>query len=69
MEEFLNDIRHIEKKWQKKWQEDQIFVGHLDKTRKKWFLTVPYPYATGPLHLGHCRTYNLGDIFARYKRQ
>ncbi len=66
---FLDDIREIEKKWQKKWQEDQVFVNKIDSPYPKWFITVPYPYASGPLHIGHCRTYNIGDIFARYKRQ
>ncbi|MHA1198936.1 MAG: leucine--tRNA ligase [Candidatus Heimdallarchaeaceae archaeon] len=66
---FLDEIRKIEEKWQKKWKEDQVFVGKIDDTIPKWFLTVPYPYASGPLHIGHCRTYNIGDIFARYKRQ
>ena len=66
---FLDEIREIEKKWQKKWQDDQIFVGNVDSSRPKWFLTVSYPYATAPFHIGHGRTYGLGDIFARYKRQ
>ncbi len=66
---FLDEIRKIEKKWQKKWQEDQIFVGKIDHSRPKWFITVPYPYASGAFHLGHARTYNLGDIYARFKRQ
>ena len=66
---FLEVIREIEKKWQRKWQEDNIFVGVIDKNKPKWFLTVSYPYATAPLHIGHSRTYGLGDIFARYKRQ
>ena len=66
---FLDEIRKIEKKWQKKWQEDQIFVGKIDHSRPKWFITVPYPYASGAFHLGHARTYNLGDVVARFKRQ
>ena len=66
---FLVELRDIEKKWQKKWKDEEIFIGKIDETKPKWFITVPYPYATGPLHIGHCRTYNLGDIYARYKRQ
>ncbi len=66
---FLDEIRQIEKKWQKKWQKDQIFVGKIDHSRPKWFVTLPYPYAQGPFHLGHARTYNLGDVFTRFKRQ
>ncbi|MEM2025654.1 MAG: class I tRNA ligase family protein, partial [Desulfurococcaceae archaeon] len=34
----------------------------------KYFITVPYPYANGPLHIGHGRTYTIGDVIARYKR-
>jgi len=69
MVSFLDEIRKIEKKWQKKWQKDEIFVANVDSSRSKWFLTVSYPYATSPLHVGHARTYGLGDIFARFKRQ
>ena len=68
-DDFLTELRSIEKKWQEKWKDAEIFMGRIDRTRPKWFITVPYPYATGPLHIGHCRTYNLGDIFSRYKRQ
>ncbi len=68
-DEFLVELRKIEKKWQKKWKDEEIFIAKIDETKPKWFITVPYPYATGPLHIGHCRTYNLGDIFSRYKRQ
>ncbi|MFW9852425.1 MAG: leucine--tRNA ligase [Candidatus Thorarchaeota archaeon] len=69
MTTFLDEIREIERKWQKKWQGDQIFVGNVDNSRPKWFLTVSYPYVQAPFHIGHSRTYGLGDIFARYKRQ
>ncbi|UYP44835.1 Leucine--tRNA ligase [Candidatus Lokiarchaeum ossiferum] len=69
MENYLEQFRAIEQKWQSRWQKDAVFNGKIDKTKPKWFITVPYPYTSGPLHIGHCRTYNLGDIFARYKRQ
>ncbi len=35
---------------------------------RKFLLTVPYPYANGALHIGHGRTYTIGDIMARYLR-
>lgn len=68
-ETFLDELHKIESKWQKKWQTEKIFEGKADENEEKWYLTIPYPYASGPLHIGHCRTYNLGDLFARYKRK
>ncbi|MEM1988240.1 MAG: leucine--tRNA ligase [Candidatus Woesearchaeota archaeon] len=58
----------IEKKWQKKWQEDKIFYANPDSSKKKYFLTSPYPYVNGLLHLGHAVTALHPDTIARYKR-
>ena len=69
MKDFLKQLRAIEIKWQKRWQDAKIFEPTIKDEKPKWFLTLPYPYASGPLHIGHCRTYNIGDIYARYKRQ
>ena len=57
----------IEKKWQKKWNESQIFQAEPDK-REKFFITIPYPYLNGNLHAGHTRTFTIGDVVARHKR-
>lgn len=67
-EEFLKELREIEKKWQKKWEEVKIFEANVDENKQKYYITVPYPYTSGPLHIGHGRTYTMGDIFARYMR-
>ncbi|MHA2073272.1 MAG: leucine--tRNA ligase [Candidatus Hodarchaeales archaeon] len=69
IEEFFDLTRSIERKWQKRWKKDDIFEGKVDKNKQKYFVTVPYPYASGPLHVGHARTYTLGDLFCRLKRQ
>ena len=58
----------IERKWQRKWYEDRIFEPKVDDSRKKFFLTVPYPYMSGSSHIGHGRTFTTGDIIARFKR-
>ncbi|MBU3958222.1 MAG: leucine--tRNA ligase, partial [Nanoarchaeota archaeon] len=55
-------------KWQKKWEEAKAFEAEPDGKRKKFFITVPYPYVSGPLHIGHGRSFTCGDIFARFKR-
>ncbi len=62
------DFAAIERKWQRKWQEDKIFEPKVEMQQKKFFLTVPYPYMSGSLHIGHGRTFTTGDIIARFKR-
>ena len=58
----------VERKWQKKWLEAGIFEPEPDSGRKKFFITVPWPYTNSSLHVGHGRTYTTADIIARYKR-
>ena len=65
---FLETLRAIETKWQKKWEEAKIFEADPDPSKEKFFLTVPYPYTSGALHIGHGRTYTIGDLIARFKR-
>ena len=60
-------FREIEEKWQKAWEEAGIFQADPDE-RPKFFITIPYPYLNGNLHVGHCRTFTIGDAIARYKR-
>ena len=55
-----------ESKWQKIWEEKGVFSPK--KGGKKFFITVPYPYTSGALHIGHGRTFTTGDIIARFKR-
>ena len=62
------NFSQIEKKWQKKWEQKKIFEPKLDKTKPKFFLTTPYPYISGSLHLGHGRAVVESDIYSRYKR-
>jgi leucyl-tRNA synthetase len=66
--EFLEWLRSIEAKWQARWRENRIFEANPEPGKPKYFITVPYPYSNAPLHIGHGRTYTIGDIVARYKR-
>ncbi len=61
------NFREIEEKWQRAWEEARIFEADPDE-RKKFFITIPYPYLNGNLHAGHTRTFTIGDAFARYMR-
>lgn len=67
-ENFKMTLRRIEKKWQEKWRKQEVFDAKPEPNKRKYFITVPYPYASGPLHIGHGRTYTTGDVIARYKR-
>jgi len=60
--------RQLEKKWQGKWEEAKIFEANPDPDKKKIFITSPYPYASGTMHIGNGRSFVNGDIFARYYR-
>ena len=60
--------RDIELKWQKIWQEKEIFKPKVDNTKEKFFITVAYPYANSAMHIGHGRTFTMADILARYNR-
>ncbi len=61
------NFKQIEEKWQRGWADAKAFEAEISSA-KKFFFTVPYPYTSGPLHIGHGRTYTLGDIIARFKR-
>ena len=60
------DFNALEEKWLKKWKDERVFEPKPDG--KKFMLTVPWPYCNGALHIGHGRTYTVGDIVARYRR-
>jgi leucyl-tRNA synthetase len=65
---LMSQTKQIEKKWQKKWEAARIFEADPDPARKKIFVTFPYPYMNGPLHVGHTFTATRVDVYARFKR-
>jgi len=62
------DWRSLELKWQGRWEEARIFEADPDPNRPKCFVTFPYPYMNGLLHVGHAFTATRVDAYARYKR-
>jgi leucyl-tRNA synthetase len=61
------DFKVIEEKWLERWERDKIFEPEPDN-RKKFLITFPFPYMSGPLHTGHLYTSIRADTYARYKR-
>jgi len=59
----------IEPRWQKYWDENEIFKVTEDRDKPKYYVLdmFPYPSAAG-LHVGHPLGYFASDIIARYKR-
>ena len=63
------NFKEIEKKWQKKWEDEGTFYAKNDYKRKKWYGLIEFPYPSGQgLHVGHPRSYTALDVIARKRR-
>ena len=59
----------IEQKWQKKWEEANIFHAETGSPKPKYYALVEFPYPSGAgLHVGHPRGYTAMDIISRKRR-
>ncbi len=61
-------MKNYEGRWLAAWEKKHIFESDPINGKKKIFVTFPYPYMNGPVHIGTAFTSVRVDIYARFKR-
>ncbi|KAF2984248.1 hypothetical protein EK904_006871 [Melospiza melodia maxima] len=66
-------LKKIEREVQQKWERDRVFeVNAADRkdqrSKGKYFVTFPYPYMNGRLHLGHTFSLSKCEFAVGYQR-
>ncbi len=62
------DPTATEAKWQKFWEEHQIFKADPNHSGEPYSIVIPPPNVTGSLHMGHAFEHALIDTLIRYHR-
>lgn len=63
------DHKKIERKWQKKWADQEIYKVKENLKKPKCYILDMFPYPSGEgLHVGHPKGYIATDVYSRYMR-
>lgn len=62
------DFKHIEQKWQTRWEQTKLYSFDKSKVDKKWYVLEMFSYpSAAKLHAGHWFNYGPSDTYARFK--
>jgi len=61
------NFKKIEKKWQGKWEKEEVFKSCEDPQKSKYYCLEMYPYPSGHIHMGQIRNYAIGDVISRFQ--
>lgn len=62
--------KEIEPKWQKIWEEQQVYKADLTSSKPKYMAMSMFNYPSGAgIHIGHAMNYTISDVKARFRRQ
>jgi valyl-tRNA synthetase len=61
-------MQDIEKKWQKYWEDNEIYKTNLNSEKEIYSVDTPPPTVSGKMHIGHASSYTHEDVVVRYER-
>jgi len=69
------DAQQIERRWQAVWAEEHTWEvpnpgqPGFDDSKPKSYVLAMLPYPSGEPHIGHLKTYSIGDAIAHFRRR
>ncbi len=58
----------LEDNAQRFWEETKVFESNREPQKEKYFVTFPFPYMNGKLHLGHAYSMSKAEFMAQFQR-
>ena len=63
------NFAEVEKKWQKKWEDEGVFHADDNSDKPKFYGLVEFPYPSGAgMHVGHIKAYSGLEVISRKRR-
>jgi leucyl-tRNA synthetase len=62
------DFEAVELKWQARWAEEKVNATPDPGTGTPTYVFNTPPFTSGEAHMGHVRSYSIGDTYARFRR-